>query len=163
MKAPKPPVVLAVYPSARGMGYCVFRSPDELIDWGCSEFRMNKSKRSIKRINQLIKFYQPTQAVLEDTQVNACKRHERIKTLIKDITAHLIAVDIPVKHYSTLDVSSVIPAMNKESRAQQLAKLLPELKDSLPAKRKLWENEHRNIQMFDAVALAQTYYYLEHY
>jgi RNase H-fold protein (predicted Holliday junction resolvase) len=55
--------VLAIDPSTRGFGFAVLEGPDRLIDWGVKETKMDKNRRALKLIAQLIEQYEPSTVV----------------------------------------------------------------------------------------------------
>lgn len=163
MSQPKQEVVMALYPSSKGLGYCIFKGPKSLVDWGYCDFRINKTKRTLKKISVLIDLYIPDIAILEDTQAVDSRRQKRIIELTKTITEFLIKKGIPVQHYSMQEVELALQTTNKDERAKQIAESIPELKDYLPPRRKPWKSVHQRMQIFDAVSLALTYFYMNHY
>lgn len=154
-------LILSVHPTAKGLGFSVFDSPQNLIDWGYSDIRINKRERTLKRLKSLIDLYQPDTIVLEDTRTPSFRRLSRIKKVITAITTTAIKQGIPVYHYSQEQIHQAFGRKNKDDRAKNITEVLPELAPSLPPKRRLWDRQHPQMQMFDAVALALTYFYLE--
>ena len=51
--------VLAIDPSTRGFGFAVLEGPNRLIDWGVKETKIDKNRRSLKLIDELVNDYQP--------------------------------------------------------------------------------------------------------
>lgn len=154
-------LVLALYPSSNGVGFCVFDTPSNLIDWGYSDIRWNKKVRTLQKLKSLIDLYQPGVLVLEDTEATSCRRGRRIKTLTRSLTRAAVGWNVPVLHYSAEQVNNAFNAKSKDARASSIIKVLPELNPYLPKKRSLWDSPHPQMQMFDAVSLALTYFYLD--
>jgi hypothetical protein len=162
MKTSKQPQsVLSLYSTKRGLGFCLFDTPQNLIDWGYSDIRWNKRIRSIQKLKSLIDLYQPEVLVLEDTEADSCRRSRRIKKLTKALTKAAIGWQLPVYHCSSEQVNEAFDVKSKDARAACIAKVLPELNPYLPTKCNFWESQHPQMQMFDAVSLALTYFYLE--
>jgi len=161
MNAKKHQIVVSVYLTKRGLGYCVFDTPKELIDWGYCDIRFKKAKRTLDRIKVLIDLYHPEVLVLEDPSDEKFRKSDHIKKLVSVITDFAIEESVPVKHYSLESIEQLFPQGNKHSRAKEIAQVLPELEAYLPPKRNIWKSEHQRMQIFDAVSLALTFFYLE--
>jgi RNase H-fold protein (predicted Holliday junction resolvase) len=58
--------VLAIDPSTRGFGFAILEGPERLIDWGVKETTVDKNRRVLKLINDLIDEYQPNAIIVED-------------------------------------------------------------------------------------------------
>lgn len=154
-------LVISIHPSPRGFGFSVFDTPKNLLDWGYSDIRVNKKERTLKKLKVLIELYQPKVLVVEDTTDDSSRRTKRIKKLITAITTTALKYNVAVHHYSPEQMSSVFDSKNKDIRAKSITEVLPELAPLLPPKRRIWDSQHRQMQVFDAVALALTYFYLE--
>lgn len=105
--------------------------------------------------------YQPTVAILQDTHDPTYTRAAATKNITEIITQFFIDSNIPVSHYGTHDILQAFPNTNKETRAKQIAQVLPDVEEYLPPRRQLWDREHNNSHIFDALSLALTHYYLE--
>src|SRR6266481_1416874 len=89
--------VLAIDPSTRGFGFALLEGPTRLIDWGVKETKTNKSRRSLKLIDDLIERYQPNVIVVEDYAGKGSRRCRRVGNLIKDILKLAMKRKIRVK------------------------------------------------------------------
>jgi hypothetical protein len=78
-------VGLAVDPTVKGIGYVVFQSVNDPLDWGTTDLRFNKNARSISRVKKLCKIYRPCTIVLEDTDGSESYRCLRVELLISQI------------------------------------------------------------------------------
>jgi hypothetical protein len=149
---------LAVAPSTRGFGYAVMEGFDTLVDWGVKKIAGDKNKQSLLRVDELISLYQPELLVLSDTAAKTSRRAPRIKRLTERITKLAKEQMVMVALYSREQVRSAFFEDDMETK-HELATLIAhrypeELGDRLPRKRKPWESEHSNMDIFDAVALA---------
>jgi hypothetical protein len=61
---------------------------------------------------------------------------------------------IPIRRLSS---HAVVPGRSKHERATALARQFPELLSTLPPKRKIWQNEHYRMPIFEAVAVGFAY------
>src|SRR5690348_2818175 len=74
--------VLAIYPTAHGLGYVVMRSPLAPIDWGTRGVRnKQKNAKCLQKVSALIDAHQPDAVVLEDPTAPGTNRSQRIKDL----------------------------------------------------------------------------------
>lgn len=157
-------LVLAIDPAPRGFGYALFEGPKRPVDWGVTEARVQTNKRSLHRIKQLIEFYQPDVIVLEDYKGKQSHRGIRVQSLIDKIVLLAKLKKIKIHQYSRGRIREVFlkfRAKNKHQIANIICEWLPELSPRLPPKRKIWMSEDQRMNIFDAVSLALTYYYLE--
>jgi len=157
-------LALAIDPTSRGFGYALFEGPQTPLDWGTTEIRSDQNQKSLNRITQLIRFYQPEVLILEDCSEEQGRRCERTKALLDQITEYAQAQKIPVVKYSSeriKEVFSFFDVNNKQQIAQKICEWLPELSPRIPPERKPWMTEDSRMGIFDAVALVLTYYYLE--
>lgn len=157
-------LLLAIDLMPRGFAFALFEKPDSLIDWGLTDIRVNVPRRSIKRIRQLVEFYQPSRIVLEDIKKGSPNRTTKIKQLAEDI--HFLAKEngLKVSSYTPKtiqDIFSQFKCHNKHERANAICEWLPQLSSRIPPKRAVWMSEDPRINLFDAVSLALTHYYLE--
>jgi hypothetical protein len=58
------------------IGFAVFERPEKLIDWAVKETKVDKNKRSLKLIDELVNDYQPYAIVVEDyaSKDSRCER-----------------------------------------------------------------------------------------
>src|SRR6266850_1295601 len=96
--------VLAIDPSTRGFGFAVLEGSNRLIDWGVKETKIDKKRRSLKLIEDLIERYQPSVIVVEDYAGKGSRRCRRIQELINDISMLALKRKIRVKSFSRAKV-----------------------------------------------------------
>src|SRR5262249_32692692 len=99
--------VLAIDPSTRGFGFAVLEGPNRLIDWGVKETKVNKKRRSLRFIAELIHRYQPSVLVVEDYTGKGSRRCCRVRELIEDISKLAVKKKVKVKSVSRLKVKQV--------------------------------------------------------
>ena len=157
-------IVLAIDPTVRGIGFAVFRGPHEPLDWGTTDIRLGKNLKSMMKIRRLVKIYEPDVMVCEDTGGHGSYRCKRIKNLIASLSDYAKKHEIDFVSYSPDQVKEVFSnfgVATKYSIAEKISHWLPEFESTLPDKRKCYQTEHLNYGIFDALALALTYFYLE--
>lgn len=154
--------VLSIYPNVRGFGFSVFEGPKNPIDWGSNTIKFNKNKGSLEKVERLIDFYAPDIVVTENAEDPELRRCERITTLLGDIEDLCDKKNQKIICYSrqaVTDVFSNFGALKKHEIASKIAVWLPSLAPYLPPPRKPWMSEDYRMAIFDAVALAMTYFY----
>ena len=155
------PVVLSIAPVSRGIGYALFEDPKTLIDWGVKTARIRKDETCQRHVESLISFYQPDILVLEKFDDNT--NRDRVAKLNDrlSILASYTGVDVERLHHDNVQtVFSEFGSKTKFGIAKTITLWLPELGAQMPRYRKPWKNEDHSMAMFEAVALALTYYYI---
>ena len=152
-------LVLAVFPSTRGFGYAVFEGPKSLVDWGVKGVHSTqKNSESLKRIRELLTFYRPDVLVLEDYEGLGSRRAKRVEALIKSMAAHATREGMSTASFSRAEVRASFGLTAKRQIAEAIARDFPELEPRLPPVRKIWMSEDRRMNIFDAAALAMTFF-----
>jgi len=153
--------IFALDPSHRGFGYAVLELPTRLVDWGLASIKGDKYAGAIASFGKLLDRFRPDAVVLEDTEAPGSRRQPRIRRLIdallnivreRGIAVYTIARSAVLKCFA----SDKGPA-TKQTIAERLAFMFPELADQVPAPRKPWHSENVRMSSFDALALAVTH------
>lgn len=164
MRAPCPLSVLALEPNTRGLGYVAFTSEDKPIDWGVHETRFAKNARCRIKARQLTKRFHPDVVVMENPHGHGARRGKRITSLLEQLTAQSIQDGVKVTRISRKTVLrrfSMFGVGSKDDVASAVAAMTPELATRLPKRRRVWESEHYSMAIFEAAALALTFYAIE--
>jgi Holliday junction resolvasome RuvABC endonuclease subunit len=154
-------LVLAIAPTTRGFGYAVFESLRSPVDWGVKEVRTDKNRQALKRAGELFATFRPTSVVVEDWEAEGARRELRICALLQAITRKARQEGIAVQRYPrtmVADTFRAYGASSKDDIAAVVAEDIPELGQELPRRRRIWESEHYSMAIFEAAALAMTYY-----
>jgi Holliday junction resolvasome RuvABC endonuclease subunit len=154
--------ILAIDPSTRRFGYAVLEGPSQLIDWGVKETKNDKKRRSLKLIDELVNDYQPYAMVVEDYAGKGSRRCDRVTGLIDEIRELALKRKVKVKSFSRTEIKKAFAesgATTKQEIAIAIAKRFPELAPRLPRFRKPWMSEDYRMSIFDAVALALTFFF----
>ena len=156
-------MVLAIYPSARGYAFVIFEGPLSPIDWSVSEARGRyKNQRCLVGIAAVLERYQPDVLVLQDMSSTGTRRAHRLRELNAGIEELAEERGIPVFAYSRAQVRQAFESFgvgNKHSIAEAIAKHIPAFDRYLPPLRKPWMSEDARMGLFDAVALALTFFH----
>ena len=155
-----PKRVLAIDPTSGGFGFAVVESPATSIDWGVKTIKKRNEATTLKKLAELIRLYRPEALIIEDLKNS--RRCRRIQDLVDKIQALAIAERIKSRCISVSRIKKVFQtfgAYTKHEIAQVVAQQLPELAARLPRYRKPWMSEDYRMAIFDAAALALTYFY----
>lgn len=155
--------VLAVYPTSRGFGFIVMRSPLSPIDWGTQRVnKRHKNAHCLEKISALIDSHLPDVLILEDpTALGSKSRPKRIADLSRGIAKLADAQGIDVHAYPRARVKELFATFGTRTRydtAMVIAKQITALERFLPSRRRTWENESPRMAIFNAAALAVTYF-----
>lgn len=155
-----PKRALAIDPTSRGFGFVVLESPATLVDWAVKVIRQQDEAKILAKVLELIRHYQPEIMVLEDHR--GSRRGSRVKSLLDEVcrlatTDGLKCRRVPVSRVKK--VFRTFRANTKHEIAHAVAQQLPELAPQLPRYRKPWMSEDYQVPIFDAAALALTYFH----
>lgn len=153
--------VLALDPTSRGFGFVILQGPETLIEWGTRISDSEKDVAPLKRAAQLIDSCSPDVIVVEDCGDEDCRRSPRVRLLIEDILRLAVERDIKVCSFPRRRILAVLSQSGtgeKHQIATNIANQFPELLPRLPRVRKPWMSEDYRMAIFDAMALALTFF-----
>ncbi|MHB8726430.1 MAG: hypothetical protein ACYC9Z_13850 [Casimicrobiaceae bacterium] len=155
-------LVLAVYPFSRGFAFVFFEGPDSPFEWGVKEIReKHKSGRTLEEIKKLIDRYRPEVLVIEDTTNGGSRRTSPIRKLYRMLVHFAEAEYIELYRCSKKEVKECfasVGASTKYEIAKAIATQIPAFAHRIPRFRKPWMSEDPRQSLFDAAALALTYF-----
>jgi Holliday junction resolvasome RuvABC endonuclease subunit len=156
-------LVLAIYPNTRGFAFVAFEGPLAPVDWGIKEIRgRRKNQQCLVGIGAIIERCEPDVFVLQDTSPTGTRRARRIRDLNAEIAEFSEHCGIPVYAYSRAQVRQAFRHLglaNKHSIAEAIAKHIPAFERYVPPPRKPWMSEDGRMGLFDAAALALTFFH----
>ncbi len=158
---PDGPRVLSVYPSSEGLGYVLFLNEKTALDWGVLRSAGHKNEVYVRKFIDLINFYEPDTIIIRDAS-SLTPPSKRITELIEMLAETAKSHDLFPHYYSrhqVLEKFQRFGVKTKHEVVQVIGDLLPELKFYQPPPRKSWESESIRMSIFDATALALTYFY----
>ncbi len=159
-KSPNPKRVIAIDPTSRGFGFAVLESPTNLVYWAIKSVREKDEASILEKVSALIKYYRPEVLVIEDhIKSRRCPRIQNLLTGLGNLASN---EGLTCRRFPATRVKKVFRtfhAHTKQEIAQEVAKQLPDLAHHLPPPRKPWMTENYQMPVFDAVALALTYFY----
>jgi hypothetical protein len=155
--------VLAVYPSTRGLSFVLFEGFLSPVDWGVHEARgLNKNAQCLKSISKLFIQHTPDVLVIQDMSATGTRRAWRIESLNRAICDLAEMYGTPVCAYSRVQVRECFARLGfttKHDIAGTIAKHIPALDRYMPPVRKPWMSEDARMGLFDAAALAWTFFH----
>jgi hypothetical protein len=153
--------VLAVHPTARGMGWAIATSPLTFIDWGIIRARGDKNATCLRRITELIETFSPAVIVLRHASGSSRRRVKRIQRLVTAIVQLAHNRNIELQMFAEKQIRSHFErfgAKTREDIAQFLASNIDALSSRIPPKRKPWMSEDARLGLFDAAALVVAFF-----
>jgi Holliday junction resolvasome RuvABC endonuclease subunit len=118
----------------------------------------------MKRIREVIDYYEPKVVVVEDFSGIGSRKSKRIQKLIALIEKYVEGSNLKVSKYSRNNIRFVFNTFGATSK-YEIAKVITEYIQyqliTLPIKRKSHEPEHYSMNIFDAISLGVTHYYME--
>jgi hypothetical protein len=157
-------LVLAIHVQSRGFAFILFEGRLTPVDWGVQEIRgADRNAHCMTRIASLLALHTPDVLVLQDMSDLGTVRAPRIQELNRRIAELASQCGVLVCTYSRVQVVDIFDeqfsAVTKQGIAQVLAKHIPALDLYLPPARKPWMSEDARMGIFDAAALAWTYFH----
>lgn len=159
-RPPHAPRVLAIAPTTQGVGYVVLESPAMPVDWAIKSVRDKEESKALSAISKLLQHYRPDVFVLEEPQ--GSRRWPRIQKLLEAASRLPQIQHITIRRFPMSRVKKVFRTFRAETKyeiAHAVAQQLPELAPRLPRIRKPWMSQDSRMGIFDAAALALTYYH----
>ena len=154
--------VLAVAPVSRGFGFVVLEGMDKFVDRGVKSAKADKNANCLVKVEKLMTQYMPGIMVLQDTERKDSRRAPRIQALTTQLITLGKSRKVRVVLFSRDKVKRAFFADGQGTKhdiAEILARRFPDqLALELPPERKDWDSEDPRMAMFDAVALALTFW-----
>jgi hypothetical protein len=149
-------LIVAFYPHARGFSYVVFEGPLSLIDWGMSDIpAKRKTPTCLRRLSSLLDQYRPDAVVIRQVpQGRLARLSEAITELVKSRRIMIAAVS----RDRIGEAFAYLGSPTRYAIVQVIAKQIPVLAPYVPRVRKIWYGEDRRMGLFDAAAMALTFY-----
>jgi len=153
-------LVLAVHPTTRGFGWVLFEGSMSAVDWGIASSKRASNARLLARFERLLRRYEPAALVLEEFE-GQTRKVDRIQRLCRGMV-HLAAcagMETPAYHRRVIrTVFASVGASTRYEIAQAIAQRIDALSHRMPRCRRVWEKPDHRQSLFDAAALAVTYF-----
>jgi hypothetical protein len=165
----KPPVfkrdiVLAVHPSATGMGWTAFEGPLSVHDWAVFTAKLDKNAKCLAKLDKLLRRFEPAVLVLEMFKDGPRRRTWRVRKLCRDMVKLAAERGVHVEIYGRDEVAagfSQFGVGTREGIATAVAFMIEGFEHRLPPPRRAWMSEDPRMALFNAAALALTHYRLQ--
>jgi hypothetical protein len=155
-------LVMAIFPNTRGFAYVVFEEPLALVDWGLSDVRgAGKNATAVRRVDRLVTMLGPDVVVLRASTDLQAPRGRRLRKLVGSLEELAKAKGIATVQFPREEVRRTFRYLGTPTRyavARSIAKRIPSFDRYLPPIRQFWKGEDRRMGIFDAAALALTFY-----
>jgi len=155
--------VLALFPNRYGIGYAVFDTPDNLVEYGLGYVQPVSNKKTLKRVKEYITYYKPDIIITRNIN-DQNKTSKRTQKLIDSICHEAKLQGLGVYSYTRTQIKDVFRQFGATSKYQISQKIIGwynQLGSYMFPQRKRWMTENHNAGIFDAISLAMTYFYLE--
>ena len=154
-------LVLAVHPTTRGFGWVLFENPHTPVAWAVVHARAGREQQLLSRFERLLDRYEPAVCVLEAYEDGASRRSPRIQELCRAMVHEtaLRAIDTPI--FDREAIGAAFASAKATTRAEIAAVIAERIKAfsyRLPPKRKLGNSDDARQCLFDAAALALTFF-----
>jgi hypothetical protein len=154
-------LVLAIQPTFYGFGWVLFENPNTVVAWSLVHARAGRDMRLIKRFIRLLDRYEPAVLVLESFRADCSRRNPRIRELCHTMTHEANSRGISVSVFDREIVQMVFAkhgAATRDEIAQVISEHIPAFAHRRPRTRKSWRSDDSRRSLFDAAALAITYF-----
>ncbi|REE80698.1 hypothetical protein BX611_2350 [Lutibacter oceani] len=158
--------ILALFPNRWGVGYAVFNTPKDLVDYGIGYVQPVSNKKSIERIKKYIDYFKPDIVLIRNIPKSSMRKCKRTKKLITTISKIIKSQNLKIYEYSRTQIKEVFEQFDVSSKFEITKKLIewfPFLESLGFAKRKKWMTENNNMGIFDAISLGITHFYLQNF
>jgi hypothetical protein len=156
-------LVLAIHPTKFGFGWALFETPLKPVEWGTAAVSHNRNARCLKRIESIIGRFRPTEILVEEFDSEASRRHNRIRHLYRSIIRLARSYGIDTRTLTREAIEEVFARFDAKDRykiAAVIAHRIDAFSHLLPPKRKIWDAESPRMGLFNAAALAITFFAL---
>jgi Holliday junction resolvasome RuvABC endonuclease subunit len=156
--------IVSIDPTSHGFGFVVLEGATRLVDWGHASVRPCNNSRCLERIAELISWYHPDIVVIEDVRAPQSRRRTRVSQLLTSVSEYVTASKARIIHVSTHSMRRLFAEeglFTKDEIAHAVAHEFPELSNRIPPRRRIWMSEDERSSIFDALALALTFFHGE--
>jgi Holliday junction resolvasome RuvABC endonuclease subunit len=154
-------LVFAVHPTTRGFAWVLFESATLPVAWNMVHAGAGRNEHLTSRLARLLDRYEPDSFVIEAFEGRGAQRSLRIQQLcqsmLREAESRRIATTI-FEHDEVQMAFSRFGAASRSEIARAIAEHVDAFSHRLPRKRVLGNSEDARQSLFDAAALALTYF-----
>lgn len=160
MKVRPHDLILAFYPHARGFSYIIFEGALAPVDWGMSDVPfVAKAATCLRRLSKLLDQYRPDALLIRDMpRGNGKNTSAALLDAMKELANRRGVTVALVSRKHIREAFAYLGSPSRYAIVEAIAKHIPMLAAYVPPKRKIWNGEDRRMGLFDAAALALTFY-----
>tara|TARA_R110002124_G_scaffold153244_2_gene320284 strand:- start:20522 stop:21043 length:522 start_codon:yes stop_codon:yes gene_type:complete len=153
--------VLAVHLNSRGFGWVLFENAHTPVAWSLVRAGAANDARLLSRFKRVIDRYEPRVVVFEAFDQSVAHRSDRIQRLYRAMgeEAKKRGVETPIFDREVVQLAfAKFGASTRPEIAAVIAKHIPAFAHRLPRERKFGAGEDARQCLFDATAVAITYF-----
>lgn len=154
-------LVLAVHPTLHGFGWVLFENTANPVAWAIVRNKHTHHERLLASFRRLLAHYEPAVLVLEVFDSGESRRSARIQSLCRAMLreAEVRKIERRVFERETIRAAFArFGAMTRSEIASVIAQRVDSFAHRLPPRRRIWNSQDARQSLFDAAALAVTYY-----
>jgi hypothetical protein len=155
-------LTMSLYTNSRGFAFILFEGTLSPYDWRVLEVRgPKKDEKCLDKITAILDRAEPDVLILQDMGPDGTRRATRLVALNFAVEGAAHQRNMPVFKYSRAEVYSCFAFagfVNKQVVAELVAKHIPAFERYVPPPRKPWKSEDARMGIFDAAALALTFF-----
>jgi Holliday junction resolvasome RuvABC endonuclease subunit len=154
-------LVFAVHPTTRGFAWVLFESATLPVAWSMVHAGAGRNEHLTSRLARLLDRYEPDAFVIEAFEGRGTQRSARIQQLYRSMLREADGRGIATTIFEHDEVEMAFSRFGATSRSE-IARVIAQQVDAfshrLPKKRVLGNSEDARCSLFDAAALALTYF-----
>lgn len=154
-------LVLAVHPTTRGFGWVLFENAHTPAAWSIVHARRGRDDYSLLRFKRLLDRYEPRVFILESFEDDGTARSARIQALCRAMTKEAKARSLHTPVYDRDAIRLAFGRYGASTRleiAKAITESIGDFAHRLPSRRRFGVCEDIRQSLFDAAALAITYF-----
>ncbi len=163
-KSNKDEIILSIFPNAIGFGYAVMSSALTVLNSQVVQVKPVSNRLAMKRIREIINYYEPKIIVVEDYNGIGSRKSKRIQKMIDTISRYAHTKQLKTFAYARSHIRYVFSSFNAHTKheiACVIAENVKNMEHKLMKPRKTCESEKYMAGAFDAVSLGVTHFYME--
>lgn len=161
----KDELILSIFPNSIGFGFAIMTNALNVLSSKMVHIRPVCNKQALKRMKEIIDYYNPKIVVVEDYLGIGSRKSKRIQKMIDAVSRYAQKKLLKTCKYSRSDIRYVFSNFNAHSKheiACVIAENIKSMEHKLVKPRKINESEKYMVGAFDAVSLGVTHFYMTH-
>ncbi len=154
-------LVLAVHPTTAAFGWVLFESPLVPVDWGICFAHGGGNERLLRRFDRLLSRYEPSVLLLEAFSKGVSRRADVTERLCRAMTHRASCRGMETVIIRPAVIRTVFASVGAKTRyeiAEAVRRQIDAFGHRMPRKRTLLVREDPKQALFDAAAVALTYF-----